>query len=306
MVGLHKSYAMDDLISDSAAGATAIACGVKTYNGAIGVGLDSMPVTSILEYAEAKGMATGVISNSTLVHATAASFYAHVKSRHMYEQIAQGLLKVEIDFFLGGGKKYFDNRKSDNRDLYEELRTAGYHISDYSKEHFNAKSPYQNKNFGYFTAEESPSSITTRKEDYLLPATYIAPRFLKKHSDNEGFFLMIEGSKIDWQGSGNDNSALVLDEMKTFDEAIGAALQFAKSDGETLLIVTSDHEAAPMAINPGSTSDKLIAGFSSSAQTGSLVPVFAIGPAAELFAGIYENTEIHHKMKRALNLGSKR
>ena len=107
IVGLHKPYSSNALITDSAAGATAFACGVKTYNGAIGVDKDSTAVKTILEEVEERGLATGLVATSTIVHATPASFIAHVKSRNDYEDIAADFLKTEIDYFVGGGKKIF-------------------------------------------------------------------------------------------------------------------------------------------------------------------------------------------------------
>ena len=121
VVGLHKPHAADNLVTDSAAGATAFACGVKTYNGAIGVNPEKQPVKSILEEAEERGMATGMVATSTIVHATPASFIAHQERRTMYEEIAADFLKTEIDFFVGGGKKYFDRREKDERNIYAEL-----------------------------------------------------------------------------------------------------------------------------------------------------------------------------------------
>ncbi|MEZ4985473.1 MAG: alkaline phosphatase [Saprospiraceae bacterium] len=105
VVGLHKSHSSNNLVTDSAAGATAFSCGVKTYNGAIAVDPDTMVLRTILEEAEQRGKATGMVTSSTIVHATPASFIAHVKQRSMYEDIALDFLDTEIDFFVGGGKK---------------------------------------------------------------------------------------------------------------------------------------------------------------------------------------------------------
>lgn len=124
IVGLQKSYAANNLITDSAAGATAFSAGVKTYNGAIGLDADSTPVTTILEEADRMGFATGMVVTSTIVHATPASFIAHAKSRNYYEEIAADFLDTEIDLFIGGGKKYFDRRESDDRNLYQEDRKS--------------------------------------------------------------------------------------------------------------------------------------------------------------------------------------
>ena len=300
VVGLHKSYASNDLITDSAAGATAFACGQKTYNGAIAVDPDTMPIPTILELAEAKGLATGLIATSTIVHATPASFIAHVKSRQMYEKIAEDFLKTEIDFFVGGGKKFFDRRESDDQDLYESLINKGYVVSDYFKSAIRDINFNFNKNFAYFTADEDPLPVL-RGRDYLEFTSGLAPRFLKNHNNDQGFFLMIEGSQIDWGGHAN-NTEYIVSEVLDFDKAIGKVLQFAKADEETLVIVTADHETGGFAINPGSKHGTVVGGFTSDYHTAALIPVFAFGPGSELFRGIYENTAINHKMKALLGL----
>lgn len=301
VIGLHKPYASNDLITDSAAGATAFACGVKTYNGAIGVDPDTIPIKTILEESEDRGMSTGLVATSTIVHATPASFIAHQKQRKMYEEIAADFLKTEVDLLIGGGKKYFDQRTIDDRNLYKELEAKGYLVSDYFQNDFDQVAYNNNQNFAYFTANDDPLPVASGR-DYLLPSVAMAPPFLKAHdTSDKGFFLMIEGSQIDWGGHAN-NSEYIITEMIEFDKAIGMVLEFAKKDGETLVIVTADHETGGYAINPGSTMDSIIAGFTSDYHTGSLIPVFAFGPGAELFAGIYENTAIHTKMRTALGM----
>ncbi len=297
VAGLHKSYSSDDLITDSAAGATAFSAGVKTYNGAIGVNQDGMPVKTILEEAEERGLATGLVATSSITHATPASFIAHVKSRADMQDIAEDFLRTEIDLFIGGGKKYFDRREKDNRNLYQELQTKGYRITDYSKEELQKVTLDFDRNFAYFTADAEPLPFAQGR-DYLLPASRLAPIFLDKRS-NKGFFLMIEGSQIDWGGHAND-SDYIISETIDFDNAIGAVLEFAKEDGETLVIITADHETGGYAINTGSQMGKIVGAFTTDKHTASLIPVFAYGPGAELFAGIYENTAIYDKMRYAL------
>ncbi len=298
-IGLQKTDASDDLITDSAAGATAFACGQKTYNGAIAVDSDTSALKTILEEAEDRGFATGLVATSSITHATPASFIAHVAKRKQYEDIATFFLKTEVDYFVGGGKKFFDRRTSDDRNLYAELQANGYEISDYFKEDFTKLKIDPKKNFGYFTADEEPLP-KTQGRDYLIPAVQEAVKFLDRHDEtNTGFFLMIESSQIDWGGHAND-AEYVITEMIEFDEAIGKVLDFAKKDGETLVIVTSDHETGGLAINPLSTRDTIKAVFTSTQHTASMVPVFAYGPGAEIFRGIYDNTAIYYKMKIAL------
>ena len=300
IVGLHKSYASNALITDSAAGATAFACGQKTYNGAIAVDPDTIPIPTILELAEAKGLATGLIATSTIVHATPASFIAHVSARSMYEKIAEAFLDTEIDLFIGGGKKFFDRRETDDQNLYELLTEKGYVVSDYFNGEIQDLNINFKKNFAYFTADNDPLPVL-RGRNYLEFSSELAPIFLKNHNDNQGFFLMIEGSQIDWGGHAN-NSEYIVSEVLDFDKAIGKVLNFAKADGETLVIVTADHETGGYAINPGSTHGTIVGGFTSDYHTAALIPVFAFGPGSELFKGIYENTAINHKMKALLGL----
>ncbi|RMD71272.1 MAG: alkaline phosphatase [Bacteroidetes bacterium] len=305
VVGLHKTYSASNLVTDSAAGATAFACGVKTYNGAIGVDPDTAAVTTLLEEAEAKGMATGLAATSTIVHATPAAFIAHVKERHMYEDIADWFLKNEVDLFVGGGLKYFTARK-DGRNLVNELKDKGYIVRDWREGAFGSVTLDPSVNFGFFTAEGDPPRKLDGRDDYLIEVAEKAPAFLQTRSD-KGFFLMIEGSQIDWGGHALDGEYIV-SEMIEFDEAVGRAIEFAKKDGHTLVVVTADHETGGFSINPGSTMDTTVAGFSSfydkehtkGAHTAVMVPVFAYGPGAELFRGIYENTAIHDKIRQAL------
>lgn len=300
VVGLHKCHSSSALVTDSAAAATAFACGVKTYNGAIGVDADTNAVKTILEEAEENGMATGMVASSTIVHATPASFIAHVKQRKMYEDIAEYFLKTEIDFFVGGGKKYFD-RRDDDRNLLEELQKRDYIVGDYFTKEFKDVQISKKKNFAFLSSDKDPVPFSQGR-DYLMPASLTAIEFLKNHDDPEddkGFFLMIEGSQIDWGGHAND-ADYIITEMLEFDNIIGEVLKFAKEDGETLVIVTADHETGGFAVNNGSTLDSLKTSFTSTYHTADLIPVFAYGPGSQLFTGFYDNTAIHTKMRAAM------
>ena len=300
-VGLHKSYAFDNLVTDSAAGATAFSAGIKTYNGAIGVDPDTNAVRTILEDAEAAGMPTGLVATSTIVHATPASFIAHQPYRKMYDEIAADFLDTEVDLFIGGGRNYFMNRQ-DGRELYADLRARNYAVDDFLGKSLQNITPDLSKNFAYLTSNDDPVPVALGR-DYLVPATELAVDFLDQraaqNANGRGFFLMVEGSQIDWGGHSN-NSEYIITEMIDFDNAIGRVLDFAERDGETLVIVTADHETGGYAINPGSTMDSIVGAFTSDYHTATLIPVFAYGPGAELFAGIYENTAIHRKMQLAL------
>lgn len=299
IIGFHKPSSASDLITDSAAGATAFACGVKTYNGAIAMTKDTLPCFTILEELDALGYATGLVATSTLVHATPASFVAHQPLRVFYEAIATDFLNAGLDLAIGGGKRYFDRREEDERNLVKELQQKGYIVSDYFREELTQITSVSKRPFFYFSADKHPLTHAAGR-DYLPYATDFALSFLRRRSD-KGFFLMIEGSQIDWGGHSNDGG-LAVDETLDFDEAVGQALKFARKDGETLVLVTGDHESGGLALNPGSRMNDLQLAFTTNGHTAALVPVFAYGPSAGLFAGIYDNTEIYFKMKQALGL----
>jgi len=307
VIGIHNPQPVEGLITDSAAGATAFATGVKTFNGAIGVAADSSSVETILEECEKSGMATGLVATSTIVHATPASFISHRPSRKQYEEIASDFMNTEIDFFVGGGKKYFDRRSKDNRNLIEELQEKGYVVDNYFETEFEDIEIDPKQNFAYFTADDDPIPFSKGRE-YLFDVSKAGLEFLDIHddpSDSNGFFMMIEGSQIDWGGHAND-ADYVISELLEFDNVIGEALRFAKEDGETLVLVTADHETGGMAINSGSTVDSLNISFSSGYHTADLIPVYAYGPGSELFAGFYENTDIYDKLRTVLGFDAKK
>lgn len=295
VIGLQKTHAFDNLVTDSAASATAFSCGVKTYNAAIGVDRDTMPVKSILKYAQDKNMPTGLVASSTIVHATPACFYSNNKFRKNYEEIASDLVNSGVDYFVGGGKKFFDRRKMDDRNLIQELEDKDYVVSHFAEEELKSMSIDVDKKFGYLTADKDPIPVSGGR-DYMIPASNKALDYLSVKAGKDGFFLMIEGSQIDWGGHANLTS-YVVSEFLEYDKIIDKVLDFAEADGNTLVVITADHETGGLAINPGSTMDTLVTQFTTPKHTGTMVPVFAYGPGAERFAGIYENTEIFEKLK---------
>ena len=214
-------------------------------------------------------------------------------------------MNTEIDYFVGGGKKYFDRRSNDERNLVKEMQDKGYVVNDYFQEDFQNLSIDTKSNFAYFTADDDPIP-QSKGRNYLLPASKTGIEFLNTHdnpNDDKGFFMMIEGSQIDWGGHAND-ADYVISELLEFDNVIGEALRFAKKDGETLVLVTADHETGGMAINSGSTKDSLNISFSSGYHTATMIPVYAYGPGAELFSGMYENTAIYDKLLLALGISA--
>lgn len=288
-IGFSKTQSASDYITDSAAGGTALSCGEKSYNGAIGVNLDTLPIENFREYSERIGKATGVISTSAITHATPASYIAHQPMRTMYEEIAEDFLKTNIDVFIGGGYKHFAERQ-DGQNLLDSLESKGYNVQTDINEIEKVKSG----KLAGLTAYEHNDRLSFRK-DMLLKATKAALNILDNHKD--GFFLMVEGSQIDWGGHQN-NTFYVVEEMLDFDRTIGVALEFAARNKNTLIIVTSDHETGGFSILDGNMKTGKVKGaFSSGDHTGVAVPVFAFGPGAENFVGFMENNSIFQKMK---------
>jgi alkaline phosphatase len=297
--GVQKTHAKDDLITDSAASGTAMACGSKTVNGAIGVLPNGKPLTSILELAEKKGLATGLTVTSSITHATPASFIAHVNPRSDMELIALDFLKTEIDLMIGGGKRYFEKRK-DGQNLLGELEKNNYNILDLTKNNFQNFVPDFTKPLAFFTDNDEPNWVT-KGRDYLPEAAKISVSFLKKRSE-KGFFLMIEGSQIDWAAHDNDLERTVAETLD-FDKAVGNVLDWAENDGETLVIVTADHETGGLSINQQSKmGGPFKVSWSTIGHTGVMVPIFAKGPGQEMFGGVMDNTQIFEKMKFLLKL----
>ncbi|WP_319502199.1 alkaline phosphatase [uncultured Draconibacterium sp.] len=291
-IGFSKTQSADNYITDSAAGGTALSCGVKTYNGAIGVDTDTAKVKSILEEAEAKGLATGLVSTSAITHATPASFIAHQPSRNMYEAIAADFLNTDIDVFIGGGNDHFTKRK-DGRNLANELKEKGYTVETDIKKIAKVKSG----KLAGLTAGVHNGRMEERG-DMLPVATSTALNILD--NNDKGFFLMVEGSQIDWGGHAS-STVYIVEDMLDFDQTIGKALEFAAKDGETLVLVTADHETGGMALTGGDMSKGIVkADYPTTGHSAVMVPVFAYGPGAEEFIGIMENTDIHHKMKKLL------
>ncbi len=287
-IGFSRTQSSSDYITDSAAGATAISSGTKTYNGAIGVDDKKEALKTILEIAEENGKATGLVSTSAITHATPASFIAHQPSRNMYEEIAADFLKTDIDVFIGGGRDHFTSRK-DGENLLDKFKEKGYKIYD----NLTDAEAVTSGKLGVLTAPMHNPKFSERG-NMLVESTSKALEILSK--DRDGFFLMVEGSQIDWGGH-NNNIGYIVGEMLDFDRAIGEVLKFAMQNQETLIIVTADHETGGLALSGGNIAEGYVEGdFTTTHHTGVMVPVFAIGPGAEEFMGIYENTAIFDKM----------
>jgi alkaline phosphatase len=294
--GLSKTYSSDSYVTDSGAGGTAIACGIKTRNGMIGVGSDSATVTSITEIAYKSGLATGVLSTSSVTHATPASFVAHNSGRGNYEDIAKDFLNGTVDVFIGGGEDHF-RKRSDNDDLTLKLEKQGYdvvyNIDDLKKSN--------SRKIAGLLAKDQMIKASDGRAGMLPEMTGKAIEILSK--DRDGFFLMVEGSMIDW-GAHEKNLDYTVAEMIDLDNAIGVAKEFAEMNGETLIVVTADHETGGLTLVDGNIQQRKVTGnfIETGSHTGVMVPIFSYGPSAERFSGIHENTFFLNEFLNLLNI----
>jgi alkaline phosphatase len=289
VVGFHKSSSSDNLVTDSAAGATAFATGEKTKNSYIGIDSLGRPLETIFEWAEKQGYATGMLVTSSVTHATPASFAAHSESRAFYEEIAQSMLHVPLDCMIGGGAATY-RKQANGVHLADSLTKLGYVI----KEDFNnPKSlPKTDQPFYLFTAENEPTTATNGRT-YLPRLAPLTAHFLATRSE-KGSFLMVESSQIDWALHANDR-AYLKSELADFEKTLQSVLEYAAMKGNTLVVVTGDHECGGLSIGKTSKWGNVEPDWAARIHTGALVPVYAYGPRAEIFNGIYENTEIFQK-----------
>lgn len=286
--GFVKTFSADDYITDSAAGATAFATGYKTNNGYLSVTPDGVSRETILEMAEKQGLSTGLVVTCAITHATPAAFIAHVNNRGSYEEIASQFLKTDIDVFIGGGWNHFTKR-ADGKNLADSLIKHNYLIARTLDDVANANT----RKLAGLLADEHLPRYSEGRGDMLPVSTEKAIEILS--GNKKGFFLMVEGSQIDWGGHANDLN-YVVEEVVDFDKAIGKALDFAMKDGETLVIITADHETGGMAITGGNISQgKVEARFTYGDHSAVMVPLFAFGPGAGQFSGIQDNTDIFRK-----------
>jgi alkaline phosphatase len=256
-------------------------------------------VRNITEVVSDLGWATGVVATSTITHATPASFYAHVPNRSMEELIASQLIVSPIDFFAGGGASMFVHR-GDSLNLLPIAASNGFSVDTTALASPGSLDPA--KKYGFLLAGGGMPPMPSGRGDFLPRATALAIEYLSEQEN--GFFLMVEGSQIDYAGHANSSDYLVA-EVLDFEKAIEVALDFAEKDGNTLVVVTADHETGGLALSAlhddASGMDnyaEIGPTFATSAHSATLIPVFAYGPGAREFNGMYENTELFHKMVR--------
>lgn len=300
VAGLTDTRSSDADVTDSAAGATVYATGVRTYNGAIGVGpqckelfaADSAavmqdpaacdPLESVFDLAWERGIATGLVSTSSLTHASPASFGSKVPYRRMQAEIASQLASNPIDVMLGGGEGWFDGRlRADGQNLLAELCATAACLN--STEELAAYQPDDRRLVGLFAEDGMP--VAAERVPTLPEMTQVA---LNRLQDAEnGFFLFVEGSQPDWRGHDNRPLEEVVGEMVDFDAAIGVGLDFARNTPGTLVLVVADHETGGLSLV--TEQGQIAARYTTGGHTGEMTPYFAHGTGAHRFGGIMQN-----------------
>jgi Alkaline phosphatase len=257
VASMAATFSANADVTDSAAGGTALATGKKTNNGYIGVDPDVNNLETIAEKAKKAGKKVGVTSTVPINHATPASFYGHQKDRNMYYEISQDLIKSGFDFFAGAGLYNRDKlfNKSDAPDIYPQIEQAGYMIyKGYDDFKTNAGKPKKiillHKNWE--VVDGIPYAIDRTTEDLSLKQITEAAIDVLMRDNKKGFFLMLEGGRIDWAGHAND-AATNIKEVIDMDEAIKVAYEFyEKHPKETLIVITADHETGGITVGKGS------------------------------------------------------
>lgn len=290
--GFSITKASDSYITDSAAGATAMASGHKTNNRFIGVDENGKPLESITQILAKRNYKTALISCGNITDATPAAFYGHQSDRSYSEAIAEDFLTNPTDILIGGGQNEFKSRK-DGKNLAEALIKKGYSFSD----KFSAIDTINNPRF-VVLEDAAVVSVKNGRGGFLAKSLSKTTNTFSKTS--QPFFIMAEGAQIDYGGHSN-NVEYVVRELLDFDRLVGQAMEFVDKNPETLLIVTADHETGGLSLIDGSIEKGYVHGsFSTNDHTSVAVPVFAYGPGAQNFMGVYQNTAIYSKIMELL------
>lgn len=257
--GLVTTYSGTNGVTDSAAGGTALATGHKTKNGALGVKTDlTTRINSIAALAKSQGKAVGVATSVSVDHATPGAFYAHVKDRNMYHRIGKDLVEAGFDFYAGSDfLKPEDREQSGDKDLYTQCSEAGYTLArgyaDYRKKAGKAEKMLLLQSEAASQKDRSclPYAIDRGKNDLTLQDITRAGIHFLSAKQTDGFFLMIEGGKIDWACHSNDAAAMCK-ELVDMDDAVRVAYEFyAQHPDETLIVITADHETGGLVMGTG-------------------------------------------------------
>ena len=247
LLGNASTYpaSVSGYVTDSAAAATALASGVKSYNGAIGVDVNKQPVQSVMAYAKANGMRTGLAVTSQIVHATPAAYIAHDESRKNYNAIAEDFYDERVngefvaDVMLGGGTQYFER---DDRDILAQFIDAGYEYADsYNR---LASVPRGSNVIGLFAPKALPAVLDDKRKNRLQ---YLTQNAIKHLENDNGFFLLVEASQVDWAGHAND-IASAMAEMHDLAQTMEYLKAYVQDNPDTLVVLTADHSTGGLTI----------------------------------------------------------
>ena len=318
--GIVLTHSEDAIVTDSASSATAFSTGKKTNNGALGLDQDKQVLENFTEKIDKHGYVSSLISTSEITHATPAAYASHIDLRWKTDEISIQMMDSDVMTILGGGRHFFlpeemGGKRSDGLNLLEQIQSS--HMVLTTKAQMDTFD-YSNKRrlVGLF-ADEALRDKETPENHIFEPTSTEMLNFAINRSEQftyngcKGFFIMVEGSQVDWAGHANDLNFLKR-EMEDFDEAVRTALDFAKNNQETLVIVTADHETGGLLIEPATPTDytspeikfSFNTGIGYGSHTGVPVPVYAYGPGSENFTGTLDNTDIYYAMVEALDLSS--
>ena len=292
--GISKTLASNRLITDSGSGGTSLATGYKTRYHAVGVDSTGRPLESLNVLAHKAGKANGIAVTCRLWDATPCDFVAHNLDRNKEQDLILDYLNAPLDYVFGGGAKYFEHR-DDGRNIFSELEKKGYRVARTLDELWRCKS-------GKIYAVPYPvdTPVPAERGDLLAKASLKGIDLLNQNKN--GFFMMIEGSQLDDYGHFNQLDML-MQETLDFDQTIGAVMKWAAADGQTLVVVTADHQTGgPTVLGGDYHTGTVQVNFSTRDHSGTMVPVYAFGPGSENFTGFMDNTEIFWKIKRLLGL----
>lgn len=294
--GLSKTWAVKKLVTDSGSGGTSLATGVKTVYHAVGVDPEGKPLTSLVDVAKELGKDAGMAVTCRLWDATPCDFCCHNIDRDKEEELVGDYPTSGVDFVFGGGAQKFTNRK-DGRDIFKELQKKGYHVSRTLDDFF----AYDKNSRIFAVPYDKDTPLPDERGDLLARASMKGISLMNQNKN--GFFMMIEGSQLDDYGHFNQLD-LLMKETLDFDQTVGEVMKWAAKDGETLVVVTADHETGGLTLVNGNKEEgRVECCFSTKDHTGAMVPVYAFGPGAENFTGIFENTDVFKKIKKLMTEG---
>lgn len=284
-VGLSRTWCTNELITDSGAGGTALAAGVKTGYSHVGTAADSTDLASVLVKAKELGKKTGVVVTCHFADATPCDFCCHNEYRYNQDDLIADYVTCGVDYLSGGGLDWFTVNRKDGRDITREMAAAGYTVALTEEELMAADLPV----IGILAPDNLP--VAMERGDLYRRTVSRGLDILSRESGDQGFVMMLEGSCIDDWLHGNDIEK-AMEELLDFDRTIGDVLTWAAADGHTLVVVTADHNTGCLTLQDGNLEEGRIGvAFGSESHNGIAVPFYAWGPGSDAFTGIRENDE---------------